>query len=343
MLGTPHEAVTSRGSIALPAQNAASNGAGLRSTTIEYAAAQAAMQPWVTMECYQLSRGKQVSQMDTLDLGGLQVVRERQFAAIQKLGATPADFCTISYCTLDPAFRLSDQAINNADSVFFIPEQTEFDIYVPAGTQTTYVGFSQAEFIAAARALNPRIWGQPSQQVAQFQSTRLAELKSALSLWFGAADAATMRGEVLDPGVMRAIVLQTTLRIATATPDDAATRLPLAARSRALRICRLARSYVEERLADHAVSTIVDICISLAVSERTLLYAFHEYVGMSPQTYLRLVRLNRVRATLLAGNPQNTTVTQAAMQFGFLHLGRFAGDYKQVFEETPTTTLARCV
>ena len=142
---------------------------------------------------------------------------------------------------------------------------------------------------------------------------------------------------------MRGIALQTVLRVVTATPNEEATLPPQAARSRALRICRLARDYVDERMAAHAVPAIVDICMSLAVSERTLLYAFQTYVGMSPQTYLRLCRLNRVRATLLAGNPQATTVTQAAMQMGFLHLGRFAGDYGQVFEETPEATLARCL
>ena len=313
----------------------------LRSTTIESAAAQAAMQPWVVMECYQLSRGKRLSQMDSLDLGRLQIVREYQFAAVQKLGITPADFCTVSYCTQDPAFRLSDHASDSADSVFFIPERTEFDIHVPAGTQTTYVSFSQSEFVAAAQALNPRAWEHPSRRASQFQSTQLAELKTVLGCCIGTAEAAAKRGETLDPTIMQGIVLQTALRIAAAGSGDGTTSLPLAARSRALRTCRLARDFVEEQLAGHVVPTVVDICMSLAVSERALLYAFHDYVGMSPQSYLRRCRLNQVRATLLANGPQDTTVTQVAMQFGFLHLGRFAGDYKQIFEESPGATLTR--
>lgn len=313
----------------------------LRSTIIESAAAQAAMQPWVAMECYQLSRGKRVSQMDSLDLGRLQIVREYQFAAIQKLGTTPADFCTISYCTQDPAFRFSDHTANGADSVFFMPERTEFDIRVPAGTQTAYVSFSQSEFVEAARALNPGAWEQPSRRVSQFQSTQLAELKIALGYWIGTAEAAARRGEALDPTVMRGIILQTVLRVATTNSVDGTISPPRGARSRAVRTCQLARDFVEEQLAGHLVPTVVDICMSLAVSERTLLYAFHDYVGMSPQAYLRRCRLNQVRATLLARSPQDTTVTRVAMQFGFLHLGRFAGDYKKIFEESPGTTLAR--
>ncbi|UJQ94880.1 helix-turn-helix domain-containing protein [Mariluticola halotolerans] len=337
MLDAPKEVVTAKeGALSAPGKN-------LRSSIIESAAAQAAMQPWVAMECYQLSRGKQVSLMDSLDLGRVQIVREHQFATIQKLGTTPTDFCTISYCTHDPAFRLSDHASNSADSVFFIPESTEFDIHVPAGTQTAYVSFSQSEFVGAARVLNPRAWERPSQRVLQFQSTQLTELKSAIGCWLGTAEAAAKRGETLDPAVMRGIVLQTALRTATAHSVDGKISAPLAARTRAVRICRLARDFVEEQLANHAVPTVVDICMTLAVSERALLYAFHDYVGMSPQAYLRRCRLNQVRATLLARSPQNTTVTQVAMQFGFLHLGRFAGDYKQIFEESPAATLKRCM
>ncbi|MCS6758858.1 MAG: helix-turn-helix domain-containing protein [Candidatus Devosia euplotis] len=132
------------------------------------------------------------------------------------------------------------------------------------------------------------------------------------------------------------------LRIVTASANADTTLPPLSARSRALQICRLARDYVDACLAAHALPAIVGICVSLAVSERTLVYAFQAYVGISPQTYLRRCRLNRVRTMLLAGNQTTTTVTQAAMQMGFLHLGRFAGDYKQVFEETPKAALARC-
>lgn len=61
---------------------------------------------------------------------------------------------------------------------------------------------------------------------------------------------------------------------------------------------------------------------------------------MSPVAYLRICRLNRVRTTLAASDPQETTITNVAMRFGFLHLGRFAGDYKRMFGETPSETLA---
>ena len=320
---------------------------GLRSAVIESGAAQAALQPWIAMECYQLSRGKRLSQMDSLDLGPVQVVREQQFAAIHKLGATPADLCTLSYCVpgaecdgpQDATFRFTDHGATSPDTVFFMPERTEFDIHVPEGAQTAYLSFSQSAFLAAAQALRPEAWDKAPGDVVQFHSTRLGELRAAVDQWIDAALAAQMAGGPLDPAVMHAIVLQTALQVAM--PEETPTPPAPATRSRALRLCRMARDYVEAELDAHAVPTIVDICMTLSVSERTLLYAFHDYVGMSPQAYLRRCRLNRVRTALLAAQPQDTTVTGVAMAFGFLHLGRFAGDYRQIFDESPGTTLAR--
>jgi AraC family ethanolamine operon transcriptional activator len=84
------------------------DGVAIRSAPIEDAAKQAAYQPWVEIECVQLSGGQKVAQLDSLDFVSQQIVRERQDASVQKLGATPADYCTVSICTQktgDPGFR----------------------------------------------------------------------------------------------------------------------------------------------------------------------------------------------------------------------------------------------
>ncbi|MCL4144411.1 UNVERIFIED_CONTAM: hypothetical protein GTU68_043838 [Idotea baltica] len=62
---------------------------------------------------------------------------------------------------------------------------------------------------------------------------------------------------------------------------------------------------------------------------------------MSPMTYLRLLRLNRVRDVLADASPDTTSVTAIAMDHGFLHLGRFARDYKRLFDQSPSATLGQ--
>lgn len=292
------------------------------------------------MECLQLGRGKRVGELDCLDLGSQKVVRERQVAAVQKLGVTPADLCTVSCCTPAPGFRFSEHCAGAADTIFFMPEKTEFDLHVPAGAETAYVCFSQSAFLSGARALNPAGWDHPPSALKPFRTSQSAAFRSAVDLWFRSTNAAAARGDALDVELLRRILFQTVLQIVTAPPggDDLLRPLPMA-RARALRIARSARAYMEDRLEADVLPTIVDLCGSIGVSERTLQYAFREYVGLAPTAYLRLCRLNRVRATLLAADRQETTVTEVAMRFGFLHLGRFAGDYQRVFDETPSATL----
>lgn len=310
---------------------------GWRSVLIEDAATQAALQPAFAMQCYQLSPGRRVGRLDSLCLGRQRIVRERQDTAVQKLGATPANLCTLSHCTPDPAFRFSDRAGACADTLFFMPEHTEFDLHVPAGARTFYISVDQDAFLHAARALDPAGWERAPRHLTAFRLAGPGVLGAAVDLWLETARLSAARGEAPDPAVMSAIVLQSVLQGMTAAAPDAP-RPP--SRVRALRICTASRDVVAARFEAGALPTVVDICAAVGVCERTLQYAFRDYVGMSPLAYLRLCRLNRARATLLAASPATTTVTQVAMQFGFLHLGRFAGDYKRVFEQTPSVTLA---
>lgn len=313
-------------------------GQGLLSTIVEDASIQASLQPWIAMEYYQLGqgRGRQLALMDCLDLGSQQIVRESQVAAVQKLGVTPSNLCTLSYCTPDPSFRFSEFGAGQADSVFFMPEHTEFDIYVPAGAQTAYITFDQQEFLQVARTLNPAQWERTPEQLQQLQSFQQPVLGAAINLWFSSLGGVHAP---VDVPQMRRQLLHSILQIAV-TPDPLEAKPSQLKRSRALHICRAARSYIDDRLAVDIVPGIADICSATGVCERTLQYAFRTYVDMSPLTYLRLYRLNRVRAVLQKSDAESTTVTAVAMRLGFLHLGRFALDYRQLFGESPSVTLA---
>jgi AraC family ethanolamine operon transcriptional activator len=75
------------------------------------------------------------------------------------------------------------------------------------------------------------------------------------------------------------------------------------------------------------------------VSVRTLRTAFVEHFGIPPHRYLMTRRLHDARRTLRAANPESTTVTAIATQFGFWQFGRFAGQYLRLFGERPSDTL----
>jgi AraC-like DNA-binding protein len=91
---------------------------------------------------------------------------------------------------------------------------------------------------------------------------------------------------------------------------------------------------------DHVVS-IPELSDAVRSSRRTLTRVFAGAFEVSPARYLRLRRLNQVRAWLRHASPSRTPVTDAAMRFGFFELGRFARDYRRLFGELPSETFAR--
>jgi AraC-like DNA-binding protein len=102
-------------------------------------------------------------------------------------------------------------------------------------------------------------------------------------------------------------------------------------------ILRRFRRAVEEN-PDQALY-IPDLCKAIAVSDRTLRVCCQEQLGMSPKRYLLLRRMHLARRDLRESAPTATTVTEIATQYGFWQFGRFAGEYKSLFGELPSTTL----
>jgi AraC family ethanolamine operon transcriptional activator len=90
--------------------------------------------------------------------------------------------------------------------------------------------------------------------------------------------------------------------------------------------------------ADEAIS-VPELCAATGVSRRALQYAFEDVLHLSPVTYLRAMRLNRVRAELLAGCADS--VGDIAARWGFWHLSRFAAEYRELFGELPSATRTR--
>jgi AraC-like DNA-binding protein len=100
---------------------------------------------------------------------------------------------------------------------------------------------------------------------------------------------------------------------------------------------------VEDYVRAHA-NTPVDIhkiCSDLAISRSTIQRAFNDVLDRPPKLALQRLRMSQVHATLRSADPQTTTIRQVAHAHGFYELGRFAGDYRRLFGETPSATLQR--
>lgn len=87
--------------------------------------------------------------------------------------------------------------------------------------------------------------------------------------------------------------------------------------------------------------TISGLCEACGVSERRVRHAFYDCFGMAPTAYLRALALHEVRRALLDGPMLRDAVTRVASDHGFQHLSRFAGQYRALFGEYPSDTVAR--
>jgi len=86
---------------------------------------------------------------------------------------------------------------------------------------------------------------------------------------------------------------------------------------------------------------ITELCKMIGVSDRTLEVCCQEQLGMGPKRYLLLRRLHLARRALREAAPDATTVSDVATRYGFWHFGRFAGEYRSLFGESPSATLHR--
>jgi AraC-like DNA-binding protein len=76
-------------------------------------------------------------------------------------------------------------------------------------------------------------------------------------------------------------------------------------------------------------------------SPRSLYKLFERHTGTTPMHYIRQKKLEQIRACLSDPTSRVRNVTEVALEFGILHLGRFSESYKSAFGELPSDTLRR--
>ncbi len=109
-------------------------------------------------------------------------------------------------------------------------------------------------------------------------------------------------------------------------------------RQAAPRHVRRVEQYIEAHA--HEPIGIDDLVAAGGVSLRALYEGFRRFRDTSPMAQLRLVRLRRSREDLL-GADATQTVAAIATRWYFFELGRYAGQYRKLYGESPSQTLRR--
>lgn len=101
-----------------------------------------------------------------------------------------------------------------------------------------------------------------------------------------------------------------------------------------------AMNFIDDHLAERITMEAVAQAVHMSV--RSIQQGFREELGMTPMTYVRERRLERVHEELTDAIPADgVTVTQVAEKWGFHHLGSFAVEYRKRWGEAPSETLRR--
>jgi AraC-like DNA-binding protein len=163
---------------------------------------------------------------------------------------------------------------------------------------------------------------------------------SSLRGWFsGLMDTASQTPGMLQHAAVLRSVAEDALRLLERTVSLSLRTLPRPPYSLRQKGLRRALEYL--RHANLENQSIPEVSRAAGVSQRTLEYAFRDVFGLTPLQFLKLRRLHATRRDLLCASPQDATVMAIAYRHGLCHPSRFARNYRRLFGEQPSVTLAR--
>lgn len=280
----------------------------------------------------QVSPGKFRADLDFAQVNGIFLTHERWSRRVAAIGATPSGYLVIAGVCTERTMSWSGAQIDARNVVtgldatdieLVTPEGAEHWVaHVPIDLMVGHLGEQlAAELLPSGRSLtsDPRVIRQLGSLVVRV----VAKLRDNRSSY-----ASDLLLNAIQSQLMRAI---TELLVSTDGNADLATP------RRRFLACQRALRYAEQ--LDHPIG-VDELAAKACVSRRTLELGFKESYDISPQRYLRHVRLNGLHRDLRHTSPERSTITEASRRWGFVELGRTAVEYRKLFGECPSTTLA---
>ncbi|RZL87252.1 MAG: helix-turn-helix domain-containing protein [Variovorax sp.] len=287
----------------------------------------------------QISAGRFEGELEEFRIGPVQIFREQANRTVLQGGLPRVDTVAVALAQTGGASGTSWYCGHRLDEnqPLVIASNCEFELLAAAGMNLCAVCVDTSELLQrAARAREPELrLDRPTTFLLQPSGADPVQLKGLLE---SALLLAHEKPGLLEVDAVRRMLadsLADAVLGCLAGPQARAERPPTAQVRR--RIVTQAREYM--RTHANEPITVPELCAAVGASRRTLQYAFEDILHVSPTTYLRAMRLNRVRAELLTR--PDTSVGDVAARWGFWHLSRFAADYRRLFGELPSATRLR--
>ncbi|MFB4370176.1 MULTISPECIES: helix-turn-helix domain-containing protein [unclassified Pseudomonas] len=293
----------------------------------------ATVQQW-SQDYSQLSGGAAESSLTQLTTERCHIFLEQINQRVVQNGVAPRGrMCFALPINVPGSVRMQGRDVDDS-SLFFLGGGEEFMFHMPTGMQLLSVTFERDMFeqalthTAAAKDIGALL----RQPVIRLPHKRFADTRQRLLAMFTQALSSETSAGAWEQAFEEA-VLDELLQLMTDPACDKQQRSPSSTRSFIVEKChRLVAAQMT-----HAPS-VSDLCEQLQISRRTLQNSFHAVAETTPLNYLRSVRLNGVRRTLMSTQAAQLSIGDAAAQWGFYHLSHFAADYFQLFAELPSQT-----
>ena len=295
----------------------------------------ASVQHW-DQTYHQISAGTLNSCLVQFSSDRCHVFREQINQRVVQHGRAPAgQVCFALPLSVPGAIRMQGREADT-NSLFFLRGGEEFMFHMPTGMDMLAITFERELFesalsrITSAREVETLL----RQPVIKLPEQRLAACRERLLAMF--SEAVDCDDSGVDPereAVLEQGMLQEMLQLMT-DPDC----------YRRQRNGSSTQSFIVEKCHRLAMSetlnapSVMDLCQRLQVSRRTVQNSFRSVAETTPVNYLRSVRLNGVRRSLMSTHPSELSIGDAAARWGFYHLSHFAAEYQELFGELPSQT-----
>jgi len=293
----------------------------------------ATVQQW-SQDYSQLSAGCSESSLMQLTTEHCHMFLEQINQRVVQNGVAPRErMCFAVPINVPGSIRMQGRDVDDS-SLFFLNGGEEFMFHMPTGMQLLSVTFERELFeqALAHTAEAKDIAALLRQPVIRVPPKRFAAARRRLLAMFAQA----LTSEAPDGAWERPLeqaMLDELLQLMSDPACDKQQRSQSSTRSFIVEKChRLVAAQMTR------APSVIDLCERLQVSRRTLQNSFHAVADTTPLNYLRAVRLNGVRRTLMSTQAAQLPIGDAAAQWGFYHLSHFAAEYFELFAELPSQT-----
>lgn len=293
----------------------------------------ATVQQW-SQDYSQLSAGSSESSLMQLTTERCHIFLEQINQRVVQNGVAPRErMCFAVPINVPGSIRMQGRDVDDS-SLFFLNGGEEFMFHMPTGMQLLSVTFERELFeqALAQTAEAKEIAALLRQPVIRVSPKGFAETRHRLLSMFAQALTSEAPAGAWEHALEQAM-LDELLQLMTDPACDKQQRSQSSTRSFIVEKCH--RLLAAQMTSAPSVS---DMCEQLQVSRRTLQNSFHAVAETTPLNYLRSVRLNGVRRTLMSTRAAQLSIGDAAAQWGFYHLSHFAAEYFELFAELPSHT-----